>query len=507
MKKYECGDEIMSNQLFSDQIFKLGIQLYNKNKVGKVTQKGNLYHCLVQDREYYHVVIAVNQNKRVIDMECSCQNSKNGKRCQHEAAVFWKLHQNHQLGTPKNNVPSIKDIYNQLLPYVDGYPSESDLNRFLQQVNQIIEIIIKKADHVRINHTMSQIKTLLRDYALIDLPEKYEKIINNFFVEAFSRLFAYDEKYRSTYQEWMEETLLQQKMLLIADIFFQTNLFLPEENIYPLYKNLIQNKDVRENDFLMQPMCHYIALHLFDEHLLDLPELLDIFPKNTAPYYYLTILDLIQKKSYNRAITSLKLYKDILQKDYPIKDLESFIYAQSDNKNNLEKLVLSYFEQKQNKNGINYLKKLKKLYGDEWSTKQYDIYPMIKKQVTPRFFEKCLCELEDWQWMIYEVLSTCQLRYLQAYGLYIKNHDPYLYYYLYKECIINEYKNQTVYYAKDILFSRLMELVQQQVNEDIVQMMTYEVMKLFPEDEDIYEALNSILKGEYHEYYNYRWIY
>ncbi|MCD8029048.1 MAG: exocyst complex component Sec10 [Erysipelotrichaceae bacterium] len=391
-------------QKISDATFQKGYQLYQNNQVGPIKQNNNLYSANVRDKQYYHVVIMVNDKHKMTKMNCTCKHARKGETCEHEAALYLKLKSEYLIFENNEDI-SFK-----------GYYDSKDYDKAIEFLKKQTKKIIDQLRHDNIKQIFQMLTSLVDDYDHMSLSPQYTIEVDVILIKAF-RQFLQTKGALVYYLPWMEEHFLNNQQH-VASLMCQINNYLQTHELISFYLACLEDKI---DEILQQNIMTYLTNHLKEltsEERLFLLKQLSIDSKE---YQYIILNQYIEDNKMEEAV---KLYEQVYMKlqDYDLKDIEIVLYKYTGDISAYQKYVLNYYRDSHNMDDLSYLKELKDMYGKQWQTAQFVIIEELQ-DIMGRIRNDILYELSCYEYLAYRYLLSPSKTMSYQLAEYMKNHD------------------------------------------------------------------------------------
>ncbi|MCD7839948.1 MAG: hypothetical protein LUG46_04890 [Erysipelotrichaceae bacterium] len=462
-------------QKISNDAFQKGYQLYQNNQVGTIKQNNNLYSANVRDKQYYRVVIMVNDKRKMTKMNCTCAKARKGEKCEHEAALYLKLKSEYHIFENNEDI-SFK-----------GYYESRDYDKSISFLKKQTKKIIDQLRHDNIKQIFQMLISLVDDYSHMSLSPQYIIEADVIFIKTFRQFFQ-AKGASEYYLPWLEETFNKPQQTHIISLLCQINVYLPPKKLIPIYLDYLESQT---DETLRQNIITYLISHfkelLDDERSLLMKQL----PTDSNEYQYMQLNQYIEE---NRMEDAIKLYEQIYPQlqDYDLKDIEIAIYKYKGDVSSYQKYVLDYYRKEESFKDLSLLKELKNMYGKEWQTAQFEVIGALR-DIKGHIDDKILYELSCYEYQAYRyLLSPARIIPYQL-AEYMKTHDFQTYLIMQEKrcicCINNAYSYEYKRVCEEIAHELIPQTSSQQFMEIIYNLINYY------SDEEIRKYLLMLLEG------------
>lgn len=368
-------------QKISDETFQRGYQLYQNNQVSPIKQNNNLYAANVRDKQYYRVVIMINDKRKMTKMNCTCPKARKGETCEHETAVYLKLKSEYHVFASDEDTSFL------------GYYKKQEYDKAIEALKQRTQQLIEQCRYDNMKQTLNGLTGLMNDYAGMTLTPPYTSQIEEIFITAF-RKFLSKKKAKAYYLPWVEEIMKNQSLSNMIPLICQFNNYLPSEDVIPLYLNYIE---YNMNENLNSEIMTYFIHHMSELSSNEWQILLKHLSVNTQEYQYVMLYQNLD----NNNIKEVKRLYEQLKNIYDLKDIEVAIYKYEGDIHSFQQYVLDHYQQATDFNDLSLLKELKEMYGKNWQTAQFEIVDALKDKVNEKTYKDLIKELECYEYQAY----------------------------------------------------------------------------------------------------------
>ncbi|MCD7892405.1 MAG: hypothetical protein LUG60_01765 [Erysipelotrichaceae bacterium] len=467
-------------QKISDATFQKGYQLYQNNQVGTIKVNNNLYSANVRDKQYYRVVIMVNDKHKMTKMNCTCIKARKGGTCEHEAAVYLNLKSEFHIFESNEDI-SFKGYY-------DNGNYDKAIEFLKSQTNKLIE----QLRHDNIKQAFQKLISYIEDYACMDLSLTHSIEIDSIFIKTF-RSFLDAKGTSAYYLPWLEEILKKRQLLNIISLICLINNYLPSEELIPVYLECLED-DIDET--LFEKIIAYLTKHikeLSQEEQLFVSQQLS---QDSIEYQYMMLYQYVNS---NKMDDAMKLYEEIHDQlqDFDLKDIEIALYKYKGDVSSYQEYVLEYYKQKNSLDDLSLLKELKNMYGNDWKSAQFVIIDALY-EIVGRIDKSILNELSCYEYQAYQYLKNPSKIIPYQLADYMRNNDFQTYLIMQEKKYMSIINDSYFYEYKRICKEMVNEISPQTTPEQFLEFV-YDLMS-YCRDEDLKEALLEVFEGVTYEY-------
>ncbi len=392
------------SQKISDATFQKGYQLYQNNQVGSIKQNNNLYSANVRDKQYYRVVIMVNDKRKMTKMNCTCKNARNGETCEHEAALYLKLKSEYHIFENNEDI-SFK-----------GYYDSKDYDKAIEFLKKQTKKIIEQLRHDNMKQIFQMLISLVNDYSHMSLSPQYTIEADVIFIKVFCQ-FLQAKGASAHYLSWMKEHFVNSQQHVIS-LICQINNYLQAQELIPFYLSCFEDKI---DETLKQNIIVYLMNHLKELTNEDRLYLLKQLSSDSQEYQYMKLYQYIDE---NKMEEASNLYDQVHMQlqDYDLKDIEIAIYKYKGDIPSYQKYVLNYYRDSHNMNDLSLLKELKAIYGNQWQSAQFVVIEELQN-INGRISNDILYELSCYEYLAYRYLLSPSRNIAFQLAEYMKTYD------------------------------------------------------------------------------------
>ncbi|MCD7807884.1 MAG: hypothetical protein LUH02_00965 [Erysipelotrichaceae bacterium] len=373
------------SQKISDEAFQKGYQLYQNNQVSPIKQNNNLYSANVRDKQYYRVVIMVNDKRKMTKMNCTCPKARIGEPCEHEAAVYLKLKNEYHIFASDEDTSFL------------GYYQKQEYDKAIDALSKRTQSLISQCRFDNMKQTLNGLTNLLSDYNQMTLSIQYKVQIEDIFNHVFHSFLAKKDA-SSYYLTWLEEIINNQSLTSIVSLICQLNNFLPSQDLIPVYLRYLEQ-------FIDKSFYQYIITYMLN-HIKELSKadcqiLINQLPNDSQEYQYILLYQYLNDHKMAEVQTLYQQLKDV----YDLTDVEVAIYKYQGDIPAFQQYVIKHYQKLHDFSDLSLLKDLKEMYGHSWQTAQFEVMDAVLKDVNDTTYQKVLTELECFEYQAYHYMK------------------------------------------------------------------------------------------------------
>ncbi len=374
------------SQKISDEAFQRGYQLYQNSQVSPIKQNNNLYSANVRDKQYYRVVIMVNDKRKMTKMNCTCPKARIGEPCEHEAAVYLKLKNEYHIFASDEDTSFF------------GYYQKQEYDKAIDAFRKRTQSLISQCRFDNMKQTLNGLTNLLNDYNQMTLSIQYTAQIDEIFEHVFHS-FLTKKDASSYYLSWLEEIINNQSLTHIIALICQLNNHLSSKDLIPFYLNYLEQPvDKNYNQYIVA----YMIDHIKEISNADCQILIKQLPDDSQEYQYILLYQYLNDHKMIEVETLYQQLKDI----YDLTDVEVAIYKYQGDIPAFQQYVIHYYQKLHNFDDLSLLKDLKEMYGKNWQTAQFEVMDTLLKDVNDTTSQKVLTELECFEYQAYHYIKS-----------------------------------------------------------------------------------------------------
>lgn len=467
--------------LFTPDLFEKGKKLYNECKVSSIKKQNNLHHVIVKDGQNYHVVIAMNKNKKIMAMNCSCKQGKEDKKCEHEVAAFLAITR----GLKRNKENTELQI--KIPKYINNY---NQYQVFIRNLREQLKNLLNNDDHM----LLLQLQKLYDQCDKIQLDYIYRLDMD----QEFKAIFSYVSSSQA-FLDWAKESIINGKNLNFYKEYIDAISKQNPQQVIESFIDILNQIKFEHNNIIVIQIFNQMKDFLVTYHY-DLKNVLDKLQgyDDILDYQLLKARDHINNNEIDKAQHILDTIKENYDEIYNIEEYEkvqSLAYYQSKDIENYENYVLEYMKDKDHQKDIDCIMKLRELYDKEWKVHRTVFYNQLSTYMSITAFNYILNRMNEWEYMSYLIVKAPSFKIFEKFKSKIKSNNKNMYFYLYALCLYEEVSSYKSIYDYDAIYDHINTLRKQSCDEKTIRNILLTLQHKCIEHKRVINVFKACLKG------------